>query len=46
MASNSRGSVSESKEAGCDEWTGVQAYNYGLDYIQFVKERGGNTRQS
>ena len=33
-------------KAGCDEWTGVQAYNYGLDYIQFVKERGGNTRQS
>ena len=29
------------KRSGCDEWTGVQAYNYGLDYIQFVKERGG-----
>ena len=33
--------LAKAKEAGCDEWTGVQAYNYGLDYIQFVKERGG-----
>ena len=27
--------LAKAKEAGCDEWTGVQAYNYGLDYIQY-----------
>ena len=41
MASNFAEALAKAKEAGCDEWTGVQAYNYGLDYIQFVKERGG-----
>jgi hypothetical protein len=34
-------SLNKAQAAGCDEWTGVQAYNYGLDYIPFVKERGG-----
>lgn len=33
--------LEKAKAANCDEWTGVQAYNFGLDYIQFVKERGG-----
>lgn len=33
--------IAQSKEAGCDIWTAVQAYNFGLDYITFVKERGG-----
>lgn len=27
--------------AEVDLWTAVQAYNFGLDYIYFVKERGG-----
>ncbi|MFV0557061.1 MAG: lysozyme family protein [Enterococcus sp.] len=26
--------------AGCDVWTAVQAYNFGLDYIDYVKEHG------
>ncbi|WP_086313018.1 hypothetical protein A5821_000594 [Enterococcus sp. 7F3_DIV0205] len=34
-------SITQANEAGCDIWTAVQAYNFGLDYIQFVKERGG-----
>ncbi|MGX7148763.1 lysozyme family protein [Enterococcus ureasiticus] len=34
-------SIAQANEAGCDIWTAVQAYNFGLDYIQFVKERGG-----
>lgn len=34
-------SINQANEAGCDIWTAVQAYNFGLDYIQFVKERGG-----
>ncbi|MGM0217117.1 lysozyme family protein [Enterococcus sp. AZ126] len=34
-------SIDQANEAGCDIWTAVQAYNFGLDYIQFVKERGG-----
>ncbi|EOI00395.1 hypothetical protein UAY_01498 [Enterococcus moraviensis ATCC BAA-383] len=34
-------SIEKANEAGCDIWTAVQAYNFGLDYIQFVKERGG-----
>lgn len=35
-------SIAQADEAGCDIWTAVQAYNFGLDYIAFVKERGGN----
>ncbi|MGX7243417.1 lysozyme family protein [Enterococcus quebecensis] len=34
-------SIEKANEAGCDIWTAVQAYNFGLDYIGFVKERGG-----
>ncbi|WP_348923129.1 lysozyme family protein [Enterococcus rotai] len=34
-------SIEKANEAGCDIWTAVQAYNFGLDYIEFVKERGG-----
>ncbi|MBO0421787.1 transglycosylase SLT domain protein [Enterococcus plantarum] len=34
-------SINQANEAGCDIWTAVQAYNFGLDYISFVKERGG-----
>lgn len=33
--------IEKADDAGCDIWTAVQAYNFGLDYIQFVKERGG-----
>ncbi|MGX7262661.1 lysozyme family protein [Enterococcus crotali] len=33
--------IEKADEAGSDIWTAVQAYNFGLDYIQFVKERGG-----
>ncbi|MHC5269710.1 lysozyme family protein [Enterococcus sp. LJL98] len=29
------------KSEGVDLWTAVQAYNFGLDYIPFVRERGG-----
>ncbi|MDH6364951.1 hypothetical protein M2139_001952 [Enterococcus sp. PF1-24] len=28
-------------DADCDLWTAVQAYNYGLDYIDYVKINGG-----
>lgn len=31
------------EKEGCDEWTAVQAYNFGLDYISFVSQRGGKT---
>ncbi|OEG08759.1 transglycosylase SLT domain protein [Enterococcus termitis] len=34
-------SLDKAEEAGCDQWTAVQAYNFGLDYIDFIKERGG-----
>ncbi|EOL44422.1 lysozyme family protein [Enterococcus caccae] len=34
-------SIKKADEAGCDIWTAVQAYNFGLDYIDFVKGRGG-----
>lgn len=33
-------SIEKANEAGCDSWTAVQAYNFGIDYIEFVKERG------
>ncbi|MBL1229574.1 lysozyme family protein [Enterococcus sp. BWB1-3] len=33
--------IQQNREAGNDLWTAVQAYNYGLEYIRFVKERGG-----
>lgn len=28
-------------EAGVDDWTAVQAYNFGLSYITYVAENGG-----
>ncbi|MGL4697290.1 lysozyme family protein [Enterococcus larvae] len=34
-------SIQKNKEAGNDLWTAVQAYNFGLEYIRFVQERGG-----
>ncbi|MFK4565752.1 lysozyme family protein [Enterococcus sp. UD-01] len=34
-------SIAKADEAGCDIWTAVQAYNFGLDYIDYIKERGG-----
>ncbi|MBO0441710.1 lysozyme family protein [Candidatus Enterococcus ikei] len=34
-------SIEQATTAGCDISTAVQAYNFGLDYIEFVKERGG-----
>ncbi|MTD38845.1 transglycosylase SLT domain-containing protein [Erwinia sp. CPCC 100877] len=33
--------IAKANEAGCDIWTAVQAYNFGLDYINYIKERGG-----
>lgn len=33
--------IRKAESANCDLWTAVQAYNYGLDYIDFVQERGG-----
>lgn len=33
--------IEKSNEAGTDIGTAVQAYNFGLDYIAFVKEHGG-----
>ncbi|WP_321384109.1 lysozyme family protein [uncultured Enterococcus sp.] len=33
--------IQQNDEAGNDLWTAVQAYNYGLEYIRFVKENGG-----
>lgn len=36
--------IQRSKELKTDIWTAVQAYNYGLDYIDYVaKNGGGNT---
>lgn len=32
--------LQEAKAAGCDEETAIQAYNFGLDYINYVAERG------
>lgn len=34
-------SLALADETGVDLWTAVQAYNFGLDYIYFVQERGG-----
>lgn len=30
----------QAKKADCDLWTAVQAYNYGVQYIDYVKENG------
>lgn len=34
-------SLKKSEAAGCDVWTAVQAYNFGLDYIDYVSQHGG-----
>lgn len=34
-------SLKKAETAGCDVWTAVQAYNFGLDYIDYVSEHGG-----
>ncbi|HGT0998422.1 TPA: lysozyme family protein [Enterococcus faecium] len=33
--------IMETKKQGCDLWTAVQAYNFGKDYIAYVKNHGG-----
>ncbi len=33
--------ITEAKEQGCDLATAIQAYNFGKDYIVYVKQRGG-----
>lgn len=35
--------LAEAKD--CDVWTAVQAYNYGLDYIDYVAKAGGENNQ-
>ncbi|MEI5995614.1 lysozyme family protein [Candidatus Enterococcus mansonii] len=32
--------IVKANQSDCDIWTAVQAYNFGLDYIDYVKERG------
>lgn len=34
--------LKEASEAGVDQWTAVQAYNYGRQYISYVAKRGGH----
>lgn len=34
-------SINKAQQEGCDIWTAVQAYNFGLDYIDYVKKNGG-----
>ncbi|MDT2756729.1 lysozyme family protein [Enterococcus asini] len=33
--------IKKAEEQGCDLSTGIQAYNFGLDYIDYVAEKGG-----
>lgn len=33
--------IKKAEAEGCDLWTAVQAYNFGLDYIDYVAEHGG-----
>jgi len=33
--------VKKAQAANCDIWSAVQAYNFGLDYIDFVAKNGG-----
>lgn len=33
--------ILKATQAGCDLNTAIQAYNFGLDYIDYIKERGG-----
>lgn len=35
--------IEKAKSEGLDIWTAVQAYNFGLAYIDYVKENGGQT---
>ncbi|MFV0560848.1 MAG: lysozyme family protein [Enterococcus sp.] len=35
--------IKKAKENDCDLWTAVQAYNYGEDYISYVKKHGEKT---
>ena len=32
--------IEKANAKGCDLWTAVQAYNFGLDYIDYVAENG------
>lgn len=33
--------IEKAREADVDVWTAVQAYNFGLEYINFVQDHGG-----
>lgn len=33
--------IKDSQNKNCDIWTGIQAYNFGLDYIDFIAQNGG-----
>ena len=33
--------IKKAKDADCDIWTAVQAYNFGLDYVDYVAKNGG-----
>lgn len=33
--------IKKAEAEGCDLWTAVQAYNFGLNYIDYVAENGG-----
>ncbi len=32
--------IQEAENQGCDVWTAVQAYNFGINYIQYIAENG------
>ena len=34
-------SLQKAETNGCDVWTAIQAYNFGLDYIEYVANHGG-----
>ncbi|AYW48308.1 transglycosylase SLT domain protein [Tetragenococcus osmophilus] len=36
--------IKKAEAEGCDLWTAVQAYNFGLDYIDYVAENGKTNR--
>lgn len=33
--------IDKANKEGCDIWTAIQAYNFGLNYIDYVANRGG-----
>ncbi|KAF1298107.1 transglycosylase SLT domain protein [Enterococcus sp. JM4C] len=33
--------LAQAKDKGTDIWTAVQAYNYGIDYVNYIAENGG-----